>query len=361
MLNKNEVLENALNGARELMERFTPEELPPSNRFHYHQGVFLSGVEQLYALTGEEKLNDYIRAWLNYNIESDGTAPRCFLGEFDDLQPSVLVFNQYRQTGDKRYELWLDRLMDIIEPWPTNAQGGVWHKFRNKNQMWLDTMYMMGLITTKLAMEWNNEYLVYKVHHQMKLMRDNMTNPKTGLLYHMWDDSKENQFVDKTDGLVKVHWGRAMGWYVVAMFEIAEEIGIDHPLYQDFIDTGVKYLEAVYKYQDKETGLFYQVLDYVDDDRNWLETSCTALFVEACAKAYRMGAIDDSYLEMIEKGYRGVMSKTETKDNKLYLSGVCVGTGVGDLQAYFDRPTVTNDLHGMGAFLLMSAEVAKIL
>ncbi len=361
MLDKDEVLNNAINGAREIMERFKPEELPPSNRFHYHQGVFLSGVERLYKLTGREELNAYIRAWLNYNIKPDGTAPNCFLGEFDDLQPSVLVFEQYRQTGDERYALWLDALADIIEVWPTNAKGGVWHKFRNKNQMWLDTMYMMGLIAAKLAVKWNHEYLIHKVHHQMELMRDNMTNPETGLLYHMWDDSHSNPFADKSDGLVKVHWGRAMGWYVAAMFEIAEEIGKEHPMYADFIDTGVRYLDAVIKYQDRETGLFYQVLDRVDDDRNWFETSCTTLYAHACAKAYKLGAVGDGYSEMMEKAYRGVMSRTETKDNKLYLSGVCVGTGVGNLQAYFDRPTVINDLHGMGAFLLMSAELASIL
>ena len=56
---------------------------------------------------------------------------------------------------------------------------------------------------------------------------------------------------------------------------------------------------------------------------------------------------------------RGVINKTNFDGGMLNVTGVCVGTNVNYLDYYFDRPIVTNDLHGMGAFLLMCTEVSR--
>lgn len=352
-------LEYAKAGAQTVMDKFKPEELPPNHRFHYHQGIFLTGVERLYKLTGDTKYRDYIKQWVDFNIDENGNAPRCMIIEFDDLQPAVLLFGLYAETGDERYRIMLERVHGVIEKWPVNAYGGVWHKYQNKNQMWLDSMYMMGVITAMCANFFDNKYLFNKIHTQMVLMREHMTNPETGLLYHMWDDSKEVGFVDQQTGCIQVHWGRAMGWYVAALAQILDLMPEDHPYRQDFIDTEIKYLTAVKKYQDHNTGLWYQVLDRTEDQRNWFETSCTSLFTYAAVKLRNTGLIGDAFDGMIQAGYKGVLSKTDLKGKTLEVTGVCVGTGVHYLDYYLERPTVTNDLHGMGAFLLMCTEVYK--
>lgn len=350
----------AVAGAAAIMKKYIPEELPPSHKFHYHQGVFLSGMERLYRLTGNREYREYIKKWVDYNIDENGNAPRCRFTEFDDIQPAVLLFDLYRETGDKRYKLMLEKVNDVLEKWPTNALGGVWHKYQNKNQMWLDSMYMMGVISAKCAEFFDNRYMYSKINTQMRLMRDNMTNPETGLMYHMWDDSRQADFIDPETGCVSVHWGRAMGWYMAALAEIASIMPEDCLFKKDFEETLKKCLSTVIKYQDSDTGLWYQVLDHGSDDRNWYETSCSALFVYAAAKAKNEGITSDEFDEMIKKGYRGVIGKTKISDGTLELSGVCIGTGINYIEGYFSRPVVTNDLHGMGAFLLMCTEVSKV-
>lgn len=344
-------------GANTIMKKFTPQELPPNHRFHYHQGVFLAGVERVYQITKDERYRNYIKEWVDFNIDENGETPNCFITEFDDIQPGILLFDLYKTTGDKRYKTVLDRFKEQIEKWPTNAKGGVWHKYHNKNQMWLDSMYMMGLVTSMYAKYFDSPYLFEKVYTQMKLMKENMTNKETGLMYHMWDDSKQDKFVDKNDGLVKVSWGRAMGWFVVAIAEILEYLPTDHHLRPEFINAEIDVLNALKKYQDPKTGLWYQVVDKVDDARNWHETSCTALFTYAVAKSLRLGIVDSTFKDVLLRGYHGVLSKTNIHEDELNITGVCIGTGVGALEYYFERDTVENDLHGMGAFLLMCTEV----
>lgn len=352
-------LDYAKAGAKTLMDKFKPEELPPTHRFHYHQGVFLTGVERIYELTGDKKYRDYIRAWVDFNVDKDGNAPNCFLTEFDDMQPGMLLFNLYKETGEERYKILLDKIADSIESYPTNAKGGVWHKNFMKNQMWLDSMYMMGVVSSMYAKYCDRPYLFEKVYTQMALMRDYMTDENTGLMYHVWDDSKQCEFTDNESGLSSTFWGRAIGWYAAGVAEILEYLPENHPKRDEFIQAEINLLNAVKKFQDKETGLWYQVVDKTDDKRNWLETSCSALFVYAAAKSYRLGIIDDSFKDMILEGYRGVLSKTNLDGEHLNVTGVCIGTGVGTLEQYFERPTVENDLHGMGAFLLMSTEIYK--
>lgn len=357
---KNEALSYAELGAKTIMNKFTPEELPPNHRFHYHQGVFLAGVEKIYQITKNEIYRDYIKAWVDFNIDENGDAPNCVITEFDDIQPAILLFDLYKTTQDERYKKVLDRLYDKIEKWPTNAKGGVWHKYHNKNQMWLDSMYMMGVIAAMYAREFDKPYMFEKVYTQMKLMKDNMTNHETGLMYHMWDDSKREKHVDQKTGLVKVSWGRAMGWFAVAVAEILEYLPENHHLRQEFITAERDILTALKKYQDVETGLWYQVVDRIDDTRNWLETSCSALFTYAIAKSLNLGIIDESFRAVMIRGYNGVLTKIRISDEKLTVTGVCIGTGVGELEYYYERDTVENDLHGMGAFLLMCAEVCKL-
>ena len=107
--------------------------------------------------------------------------------------------------------------------------------------------------------------------------------------------------------------------------------------------------------------MWYQVLDKVDDKRNWLESSCTALITYAAAKLYNNGIIGEEYKDRIISGYNGALSKTEITGNTLSVTNVCVGTGVGREDYYLHRPTVSNDLHGAGAFIMMCTEVEKLM
>ena len=354
-----DALEYAKLAANTIMKKFRPEELPPTHRFHYHQGVFLTGIERLYELTGDEKYSNYIKQWVDFNIAPDGNAPGCHLTEFDDMQPGMLLFRLYRETGDKRYKRLLDKIADAIESHPTNALGGVWHKLGMKHQMWLDTMYMLGVVAAMYAEEFDRPYLYKKVYTQFRLMRDHMTDPITGLMYHVWDDSRRCIYVDKKTGLSSTFWGRAIGWYAAGAAEVLEHMPKDHPYRNEFIETLLKLLNSVVKYQDEKTGLWYQVIDKGDDERNWTETSCSSLFIYAMAKAKRLGLVDNEFDESIRRGFEGVLTKTVNRGDALDITGVCIGTGVGTLEEYFTRPTVENDLHGTGAFLLMCTELCR--
>jgi len=350
-------LDYAKMGADTLIRKFRVEELPPKNRFHYHQGVFLSGVERTWLLSGEKRFYDYIKAWIDYYIDENGKIR--FDGnvrQFDDMQPAILLFNLYKETKDERYKKVLDDFVQVVEMWPTNAKGGFWHKYDRPNQMWLDGLYMIGPYSLMYAHYFDHPYFYEKIYRQMNLMRRNMRDPKTGLLYHAWDDSKAIGWADKKTGLSPEFWGRAIGWYAVAIMDLLDYIPEGNKRRPEFISAALDIINALVRFQDGESGLWYQVVDKGDIAGNWLETSCSSLYTYAIAKALKKGLLHRSYLKSIKRGYEGVIKVLRFEGPDLIVPEICIGTGVGDFQFYLDRPRIQNDLHGMGAFLLMCTE-----
>jgi unsaturated rhamnogalacturonyl hydrolase len=187
-------------------------------------------------------------------------------------------------------------------------------------------------------------------------MRDNITDKKTGLLYHAWDDSKEALWADKSTGLSEEFWGRAIGWYAVAIMDILDYLPADHARRADFVNAELDLLHALIRFQDDKSGMWFQVVNKGESPENWIETSCTCLYTYAISKAVRKGLLHKTYLQNARRAYEGVIASLRFEGEALIVSDICIGTGVGKFDFYMKRPRIENDLHGMGAFLLMCTE-----
>ena len=118
-------------------------------------------------------------------------------------------------------------------------------------------------------------------------------------------------------------------------------------------------LISLCKFQSEE-GRWYQVVNKGHMPDNWLENSCSCLYTAALCAAVRKGLLDKSYLENAKKGYQGVINSLTWEGDDIQIGQVCIGTGVGNYEHYIKRPVCTNDLHGVGAFLIMCAEMQAV-
>ena len=353
----------AIMSAETMMKKFAAPDLPPVTKFHYHQGVFLSGMLHTYHLTGDERYYNYAKEWVDSTLGEDGLPYNMETTALDDMQPGILLYELYERTGDPRYKKTLDKIIWHIDRWPKSAEGGFFHKDNGRSaNMWLDGMYMGGPVTAEYGARFARPDLFDEVHHQMALMRDRITDEQTGLMYHAYDQERKAIWADPVTGRAAHYWGRAMGWYAVAMFQIAELLPDSYEKKKEFLDKGTELLRALFNYQDKKTGLWYQVIDKTEDPENWHETSCSCLFLYALCLAVKARMLDKEEMRPIASlAFEGIKSKLVFgEDGYLGVSGVCIGTGVGDLAHYYARPTSENDLHGVGAFLLMACEYASI-
>ncbi len=342
-----------------MMRKYKAQELPPKGHFHYHQGVFLSGVYNNYLLCRDEAYFQYMKDWVDAMLNEDGSIINCGDHHLDDIQPGNLIFPIYERTGDAKYKATLDLLMDKINTYPKNPEGGFWHMEICPNQMWLDGLYMGGPFVCKYAAMFDQPQYHDISITQALLMEAKTKDAETGLLYHAYDHDRTQDWADPETGRAPEFWGRSIGWVPVAVLEELEYIPTTHPKYGEMCRLVKDLLLAICNFQSEE-GRWYQVVNKGHLEDNWLENSCSYLYTAAIAKAVRMGILDKSCLSAAWKGYHAVINSLTWQGEDIQIGNVCIGTGVGDYHYYCARPTSTNDLHGVGAFLLMCSEMEQL-
>ena len=90
------------------------------------------------------------------------------------------------------------------------------------------------------------------------------------------------------------------------------------------------------------------------------ETSCSSMYAFTLSRAVEQGYIDPHYKAVADRGYQGVLKKISLgSDGRTNLTDISVGTNVGDYAYYVGRERATNDLHGLGAFLIMNEQFVR--
>ena len=344
-----------------MMRRYAAADLPPKGHFHYHQGVFLSGVYKTYQLCGNETYFSYMKDWVDSVFTADGKIKNFYNhADLDDIQPGILLFPLLEKTGDEKYRKCIESVAAQLPDIPLCKCGGLYHKVSLLGQMWLDGLYMAGPFAAEYARKFNHpEWLDFMIK-EIFLMRDHTRIPETGLWRHAWDETKTADWCDPETGLAPEYWGRSLGWVPVAVMDVLDQMKLEDAHYDELRALVKDLLTSLLKYQSAD-GRWYQVVDKADQPGNWPENSCTCLFVAALSKAVRQKILPESALAAAKKGYEGVIRSLNWEGNDLLIGNVCVGTGVGSYDFYCGRPCSTNDLHGVGAFLLMCTELQSVL
>ncbi|WP_339147501.1 MULTISPECIES: glycoside hydrolase family 88 protein [unclassified Sutcliffiella] len=345
-----------------LMNSYTAPELPPANRWHYHQGVFLCGMLRIWEHTGEEQYYEYVKSYVDHLIDEYGNFYFA-RDELDAIQAGLLLFSIYQRTGEKKYEMAAKKLRDLYPTLNLTSEGGFWHKDKYPYQMWLDGLYMGGPYALTYARTFGEPELIDMVLHQEQLMRKYTKDDKTGLYYHGWDEKGAQPWVNKENYCAPEFWGRALGWYGLAVIDMIDLLPDGHAKRDEWIHVVQDYVKAVSSYQDKNSGLWYQIVDKGHLEDNWLETSCSSLFVYTIAKAVTKGYVGKEYAEIAKKGFEGmIVHKVEvTESEEVVLKDICIGTSIGTYDYYVNRECSQNDLHGAGSFIFACLEMEKLI
>jgi unsaturated rhamnogalacturonyl hydrolase len=342
--------------------------------WNYELGTLLEGMDSLWLNTADSRYYNYIKNSVDPFVGPDGSIPT--LKPEENQLDNILLGRQllllYGVTQDKRYAIAATQLYQQLLHQPRTPSGGFWHKQKYPNQMWLDGLYMAEPFYAEYASTFHHPEAFKDITQQFALIEQHTRDPKTGLLYHGWDESKLERWADKKTGDSSQFWARGMGWYLMALIDTLSYYPEANSSPE--ADSGRKQLvatleraaNAVARHQDSTTGLWYQVLDKDGAKGNYLESSASCMFVYAFAKAVRQGYLPQRYLTNAERGYQGILShfiKANSGDS-VSLTGTVKSTGLGgepyrdgSYSYYIGEKTVSDDPKGVGAFLLASGEI----
>jgi unsaturated rhamnogalacturonyl hydrolase len=336
--------------------------------WHYEQGLVVKGIAQAGQVTPEAPYTKFARAWVDHFVTPDGNIQTYRLNELnlDQINPGKLLFPLYQSTGAAHYRQAIELLRDQLRSQPRTPSGGFWHKQIYPNQMWLDGLYMAGPFYAEYGRVFGEAAAFDDVAHQILLLETQARDPKTGLLYHAWDENCYQYWADPETGCSPHFWGRAMGWFVMALVDVLDHFPQNHPKRPEIIAALGRACQALLQFQDKATGLWYQVLDLADQPGNYREASASAMFIYAFAKGVRTGLLPPTFLDAARRGFRGLLENHVKVDAQglLNLEGICGAAGLGgkpyrdgSYTYYTTEKIITNDFKGVGAFILAALEL----
>lgn len=337
----------------------------------YEEGVLLDGVTALWRVTGDGRLFNYVKAAVDHSVDASGTIHMADGKPFpvdahslDNVEMGRSVLTLYQVLLQPRYYKAASFLHEQVKQQPKTASGGYWHKQIYPNQMWLDGAYMAEPFMAGYAREFGVEGGVDAAAQQLLIMSEHMREPGSGLLRHGWDESKQMGWADKQTGLSPEVWGRAMGWYAMALVDVLEQMPNDDPKRAQLEEDARRTLTAVIRYQDPGSGLWWQVMEKGGQKGNYLEASASCMFVYSIAKGVRLGVLPLSDARAAERGWAGIQKRFVKPDGTLSGTVKVAGLGgkpyrSGTYEYYIGEPVGDNDAKGVGAYLLAESEMVQ--
>ena len=338
----------------------------------YDKNVVFAGMEAVWQNTADPVYYRYIQRSMDKLVTPDGQIPSfARKGEENSLDEIALgreLLLMYGRTRKPQYYKAATIIRHQLEVQPRNPSGGFWHKQRYPNQMWLDGLYMAEPFYAQWAAMFQETKDFDDIAHQFTLIEEHTRDPKTGLLYHGWDESKQQKWANPQTGASPEFWARADGWYAMALVDTIPYFPQDHPGRAHLLAILQRLADAVVKVQDPQTGLWWEVMDKGGASENYLESSASCMFVYALAKGVRLGYLDPKYAQNAKRGYDGIVKKfVKETDGKVTLDDTIFGAGLGSLGGpeyregnynyYVRAPKGSDDPKGVGAFLLAGVEM----
>ena len=326
----------------------------------YAKSLYLYGEYLVYLRTKEKRYLDHIQAWIDMHIDDKGMVNRPITA-LDYMLPANLCLILYKETKQPKYKGCADLVRKTFDTYPRTKDEGFWHANTKSRewQLWADGVFMgMPFLVRYGRMFGDNRYTDAEAVKQLLVYYKHLNDPQTGLLWHAYDESRQQSWANKETGASAEHWARAIGWYAMTLINILDIIPKDQPGRDELIKVLNQLAAAFEKYQDKNTGLWWQVVDKGTVPGNWLETSSSSMYTFAMWMGVKRGYLPKRFRDVALRGYRGVLTQISLdKDGMTDLANICEGTNVADINYYFARKRNTNDFHGIGAFLIMNEQL----
>jgi len=257
------------------------------------------------------------------------------------------VIEVYRRDPQTRYRPYIDSVANYILARQDRLDDSTLIRpFPQKWTIWVDDLYMSVAFLSRMGELTHEGRYFDDAARQVISFHKHLFDENMGLMHHCWYSDVERPGV--------AFWGRGNGWAVMAQVDLLDRLPKSHPQHDTLLALLRRHILGIARYQSGD-GLWHQLLDKED---SYLETSCTAMFAYAVARAVNKGYIEARYASIAQRAWEGVLSKIHPDGQ---VEGVCVGTGVSDdLVSYYRRPAPLNDVHGIGPVLLAGTEVLRL-
>ncbi len=335
-------------------------------KWNYTHGLEMLAMIQASEKSGDEKYYRYAEAYADTMVNDDGTIKTYQLERYniDHINPGKILFPIYDKSENPKYLKALQLLRSQMETHPRISNGGFWHKQIYPHQVWLDGLYMAGPFLAEYGKRFNEPALFDEAALQLITAWDDLIDEESGLLYHGWDESRQQRWADPVTGRSPHFWSRSIGWYMMAMVDVLDHLPEEHPQRAAIIERLNRIATAVERYRDPATGMWYQVTNLGEREGNYLESSGSIMFIYSWVKGAQKGYLPDAFLQKGAEAYDQFLEQfiRENEDGTISVTDVCSVAGLGgekryrdgSFEYYISEPIRDDDPKAVGPFIMTS-------
>ena len=350
-------------------------------KWNYTHGLLLQSMlltaEQYPQLT--PAVDAYVYHYIDTCISNDDKIVSYKMSDYslDKVNAGKMLMMAYRKWPEQRFRNALDTLYTQLQSHPRVMEGGFWHKNNYPHQMWLDGIYMEAPFYAEYARTFltgaAQDSAYADVVSQFTIIARHTYDKANGLYRHAWDESCDQNWADPVTGQAPHVWGRALGWYAMAMVDVLGFLPEDYAGRDSIISLLQPLCETLLPLQ-QESGAWQQVLDQTGREGNYDETSCTAMFAYTFMKGAMLGVLADDYWK---KGYETWQKLNENfivndvdgegkPTGTVSMTRICGVAGLGgkpyrsgDYDYYIGEIIRDNDPKGVGPYIMASLLAEK--
>ncbi|MBN2806904.1 MAG: glycoside hydrolase family 88 protein [Prolixibacteraceae bacterium] len=339
---------------------------PSSIRWQYDVAMLGQAIGQL---DNEHSVYfQYFRNYFDHFIDSEGEIHTYELQAYDldDVFPANGLLTLYEKTGEEKYLLAVHEIITQFNGQPRTKSGAFCHKKIYDGQLWLNSAYMYGPFLARYANMFNQPQWFDTICFQLKNIYEHTIDTSDGLMVHAWDETRTQKWASAETGKSPNKWGRGMGWYLMALVDVLQFLPADHPEKAELSAMLEHLSEALLKVRDKETGLWYQILDRGNEPYNYIETSCSAMIIYAYAKASTLGMLPPKYHDVAREAFLSLTNRfVKTGSDQLptltNISGPA-GLGIkahrdGSFEYYINQKQIDNEPKGIAPLIMAAIEL----
>lgn len=338
--------------------------------WNYAQALEAKAFMQLYKTTGEQRFCDYVLQFADTLINEEGTIVKYDLNKhnIDFIAGGNVFLDAYDVTKEEKYLKGILFLRKQLDTQPRVAEGAFWHKQVYPHQVWLDGLYMGSPFYARYSFIFNDTKAFDDVANQFIVCDKYTRDSKIGLNFHAWDEARKQIWANPQTGQSPNFWSRSIGWYVMAIVDVLDYLPENHPQRPEMIKILNRVCNSLLSFQDKKTGLWYQVTNFPGRKGNYLESTGTTMFMYAMAKGANKGYLPTKFRKIAEKTFRK-FSKSNIRlnaDGTYSIMRSCIVAGLGgttnrngSYEYYISEPTRDDDPKSIGPFILAGIELSK--
>lgn len=339
-------------------------------KWYYPNGVLHVGMKRLAKALDEQKYSEYVSKNYRFIFNYYPLFESCYepgypyeayfreqytpfwqlfmMSELDHCGAmGAGLLEEYQDHNNSKYRRLIDTIADYIMNGQVRLDDGTLVRTTpRKYSLWTDDLYMSVPFLARMGELTGKQKYFDDAVKQISQFREYVYNEDMNIFHHFWfSDTVVEPFA---------YWGRANGWAVMAQTELLTYLPANYPKRDKVLRYFRQHIQGISELQDK-SGLWHQLLN---KDDSYLETSCSAMFLYGIARGIRKGWLDESYKDVLHKGWEGLITRINEEG---VLHDICIGTPIGmDIDFYYNRPRSAGDTHGTAAAIVAGAEMMML-